>query len=342
MSTKQISPNDARISIESFGGPEVLAVHKDLPIPQPGPGEVRIRIEASSVQYTDTMIRRGKYPDLRDPAPITPGYDLVGLVDAVGPDVDEALIGKRVADLTTIGANARYALRPAAGLVTVPQSVDAGEATALVLSWMTAYQAIRIAGVAKPGDRVLVIGGNGAVGQAAIGLAQALDIEIWVTSSERHRASLQAMGAKVVPREGWLEQVQEAGGVDIVVDGVAADNFASAYAALRAGGRVIAIGMSAIIARGGGLPGIGWSLLQLYARHFWPNRKSGSLYSITKYRKAHPDHWQRDLSELFGLLERGEVHPAIADRITLDGVVEAHRRLERGGLSGKLILDAWA
>ncbi len=154
-----------RVRFAAFGGPEVLEVVDDA-LPHPGPGEVRVRVEASSVQFTDTLIRRGIYPGLSEKPPLTPGYDLVGRVDEVGEGVDAWAVGDRVADLCQWGGNARFVVRPAAGLVAVPEAVDATAAVSLVLSWLTAYQAAFTVGRLQPGERLLVIGGNGAVGQA--------------------------------------------------------------------------------------------------------------------------------------------------------------------------------
>lgn len=329
------------VTFQTFGAPEVLEIVSTAP-PIAGPGEVRIRVEASSVQWTDTMIRRGKYPEVRGSGPFTPGYDLVGVVDAVGADVGHLELGDRVADLTTTGANARYAIRPAAGLTRVPATVDAGEATALVLSWMTAYQAlVRVAKVVA-GQRILVVGGNGAVGLATIGLATALGIEVWATSGEVHRETLEAAGATVVSRAGWAQEVRAQGGVDVVIDGVCGDGFSGAFRALRPGGIVVGIGMSATIARGGGLPGMAWDSLRLVFRNLWPNGRRGKFFSITSYRKNNPGHWSDDLSRLFSMLESGTIRPDIAETLALGQVADAHRRLERGGLRGKLILAPWA
>lgn len=334
--------SQSAVVFETFGGPEALHVETEMPTPQPAAGEVRIHVEAASVQWTDTMIRRGKYPEVRKPGPFIPGYDLVGTIDALGPEVTGLSVGDRVADLTTVGANARYAVRAAAGLTRVPKTVDASEATALVLSWMTAYQALSRVAKVQPGQRVLVIGGNGAVGLAAIGLAEAMGYEPWVTASEKHRVALEERGARVFPRAGWSSAVREAGGVDVVIDGVGESGFSGAFEALRAGGCVVGIGMSSVINRGGGLPGMGWALAQFSVRNLWPNRKRGAFFSITDYRKKNPEHWSEDLATLFSLLDAGSIRPTIAETLTLGQVADAHRRLEKGGLQGKLILDPWA
>ncbi len=108
-----------RIRISRFGGPEVLELAEQETIPDPGPGEVRIKVLAAGTGFTDTFIRRGRYPDFKGPLPFTPGYELVGVVEQTGPGVTEPREGQLVADLCVIGGYAQYAIRPARFLVPV-------------------------------------------------------------------------------------------------------------------------------------------------------------------------------------------------------------------------------
>ena len=330
------------VQFSTFGTPDVLTV-VEAPIPTPGPGEVRIRVEASSVQFTDTLIRRGIYPDLPKQPTYTPGYDVVGTVEAVGDGVTEVSVGDRVADLTMIGGNARYQLRSAKGLVPVPRSVDAARAATLILSWLTAQQALFRTADLKTGERFLMVGGNGAVGLAAIELAVRAGVEVYATASERHHEQIRALGATPLPRDDWSSHIAEIGGVDVVLDGVAADGFVSSWRALRAGGRLVGIGASAPAARGSQLQAVTAfvRLLVGFKLRFWDSRKP-LFYSITSERKAKPEAFREDLSHLFGLLERGEIDPQVSEELTFDQVADAHARLEAGGLTGKLVLRPWS
>lgn len=324
------------LQFTEFGAPDVLRV-VDLEVPEPGPGQVRIRVEASSVQFTDTLIRRGMYPDLRGRPPFTPGYDCVGRVDAVGEGVDLA-VGSRVADLTMVGGNARYILRPSDGLVPVPESVDAAEAAALVLSWTTAQQALFRTGELTRGERLLVIGGNGAVGLAAIALAVDAGAEVYATASPEHHARIEALGATPLPRDDWSDTIEALGGVDVVLDGVGADRFLSSFRALRAGGRLVGIGVSAAAATGSTLQLL-WTFLHLVLfLRLVPGSRSSRFYSITSERKRDPQAFRADLTHLFALLEADRIHPTVAERIGWDRVADTHARLEAGGLLGKVVL----
>src|SRR5215467_4424364 len=147
------------VRVRRFGGPEELEVI-DAPLPAAGPGEVRVRVLASGLEYTDVVIRRHLYPQTasRQP-PFVMGYDVVGEIDQLGEDVTGFRLGDRVADMTVLGSNATYRTLRASDLTRVPATVDSADAAALILSWTTAYQLLHRAALVQRGQRVLVHGG---------------------------------------------------------------------------------------------------------------------------------------------------------------------------------------
>jgi D-arabinose 1-dehydrogenase-like Zn-dependent alcohol dehydrogenase len=160
-------PRNQAVLLEHYGEPESLHV-VDVPVPTPGPGEVRIRVLASSVNYTETLIRRRLYPQTAAyKLPFVMGYDVVGEIDEVGPAVTEWKIGDRVADMTVTGSDAVYRTLRANDLTRVPCDVDPAEAATLILSWTTAYQLLHRSGKVRAGQRILVHGAGGAVGHLA-------------------------------------------------------------------------------------------------------------------------------------------------------------------------------
>src|SRR5271154_5475974 len=142
------------LRIARFGGPEVLQMVEEPTIPEPGPDEVRVKVLAAGTGFTDTMIRRGRYPDFKGPLPATLGYEIVGLVDKLGPGVTAPREGQRVADLCVVGGYTQYAIRPARFLVPVPDGLDAAEAVCLPLAYLTALQMLTRYRVLKLGATI--------------------------------------------------------------------------------------------------------------------------------------------------------------------------------------------
>ena len=133
-----MEPHNRVVRISRFGDAQGLEV-VDAPLPSAGRGEVRVRVLASSLNYTEVLIRRHLYPQtmLRRP-PFVLGYDVIGEIDQLGDAVSGFQVGDRVADMTVVGSNATYRTLPADHLARVPAGLDAAEAAAVILSWMTA------------------------------------------------------------------------------------------------------------------------------------------------------------------------------------------------------------
>src|SRR5690349_547795 len=169
------------LQVKRFGGPDGLEV-VDAPLPTAGRGEIRVRVLASSLEYTDVTIRRHLYPWVHRRPPFVLGYGVVGEVDQLGNGVRGLLIGDRVADMTVLGSNAAYRTLRADRVTRLPTGVDPSEAAALILSWTTAYQLLHRTDKVRPGQRVLVQGAAGAVGQALITLGKMAGLELWGTA----------------------------------------------------------------------------------------------------------------------------------------------------------------
>jgi NADPH:quinone reductase-like Zn-dependent oxidoreductase len=170
------------ILVTRHGGSEVLQLAEDH-LPEPQTGEVRVKILACGVAFTDILIREGLYPGIPK-VPFSPGYEIVGVVDKLGAEVDTVELGQRVTALTIVGGYSEYICLPAAELVPVPAEVDTSEAACLVLQYVTAYQLLyRIAEV-KPGNRVLIHGAAGGVGTALLELGKLLDLQMYGTASK--------------------------------------------------------------------------------------------------------------------------------------------------------------
>lgn len=332
------APLNRVVQLSRFGDPEGLQV-VDTPLPMPGPGEVRVRVLTSSLNYTDVLIRRHLYPQTaaRQP-PFVMGYDVVGEIDELGEGVRDFKVGDRVADMTVVGANAAYCVLRADHLTRVPAEVDPAEAASLILSWTTAYQLLHRAADVRPGQRVLVHGAAGAVGQAQIALGKLAGIQLWGGAHGKHATLTRELGATPVDydREDFTRVVPE--GFDIVFDGIGEDGYRRSFSALRRGGLLVAIGYSAGVQARQGMLGILASIGRLYLWRWLPGGKRARFYSINAMRARHPEWFREDLEHLLSLLRDKLIQPRIAERISFDRVADAHRRLEAGGLTGKIVL----
>ncbi|MDZ7844659.1 MAG: alcohol dehydrogenase catalytic domain-containing protein [Anaerolineales bacterium] len=156
-----------RVVISEFGGPGVLQIRQEPSLPEPGPGQVRVKALAAGLAFTDVMIRKGEYPDVKEIPPFTPGYDLVGEIDKLGTCVSGWKVGQRAAQLTVIGAQAEYICLDAADLIPVPHDLDPVRAVSLVLSYTTAYQMLTRKANVQAGERILVHGAGGGGGDSS-------------------------------------------------------------------------------------------------------------------------------------------------------------------------------
>jgi NADPH:quinone reductase len=332
-----IATQQSVLMLPKFGGPDGFAV-VERPVPEPGAGEVLVKVLAASVQFTDVMLRKGQYPDLKEKPPLVLGYDLVGEVVKLGEGVTSLSVGQRVADLTMIGSYAQYRTLNAAEVAIVDAALDPAEATTLVLSWMTAYQLLHRDAQVQKGQKLLVIGANGAVGQALVVLGKLAGCELWGAARARHADLVRALGAIHVDSDqaDFGQLLSE--GFDVVFDGIGEQGFSRSWRAVGLNGHLTAFGVSAGIQRNVSIALVGFWFVKLWWWNTFSGGRSTSFYSITSLRKKHPDWFVADLGQLLGMLKRGEIKPRVAERIALDAVADAHTRIEQGGLEGKIVL----
>jgi NADPH:quinone reductase len=330
-------PRNRVVQVRRFGAPDGLEV-VDAPLPTAGRGEVRVRVLASSVEYTDITIRRHLYPWVLRRPPFVLGYDVVGEIDQLGDGVSDFQLGDRVADMTVLGSNATFRTLRADHVTQVPAGVDAAEAATLILSWTTAYQLLHRAARVQRGQRVLVHGAAGGVGQALLVLGKMAGLELWGTARGEHAALIREFGATPIDykREDFTRVLPD--GFDIVFDGIGEDGYRRSFAALKRGGFLCAYGYTAGVQAQHRMVTMLMWVARLYLWRWLRGGKRARGYSINVMRARHPAWFREDLERLFGLLATRAIRPRIAERISFDEVAEAHRRLEAGGLEGKLVL----
>jgi NADPH:quinone reductase-like Zn-dependent oxidoreductase len=341
------------VRIARFGGPEVLELAKQPTIPDPGPGEVRIKVLAAGTGFTDTFIRRGRYPDFKGPLPFTPGYDLVGVVEETGVGVPAQLTGQLVADLSVVDGYAQYAIRPARFLVPVPDGVDPAEAVCIPLAYLTGYQMLTRYRRLPRGATILVIGASGTVGTALLDLARHVGLKAIGTCSAANVAMVESFGATAINyRAGdFVATVRDltAGrqggvGVDAAFDAIGGAHFARSFACLAPGGLLVGYGAQTMAVGDAGLASAALGLARLKLWNVLSRLFGGRhavFYSITARRTAHPEDFKADMATLFDLLRDRAIHPVVIDRLPLAAAREVHTRIDLGGLGGKVVLLPW-
>ncbi|MFO0685390.1 MAG: medium chain dehydrogenase/reductase family protein [Sandaracinus sp.] len=319
------------------GGPETLQI-VERPLPIPGPGEVRVRVHATGVGSTDVTMRRGYYP-YAPSIPFVPGYESIGTVDAVGTGVSELRVGDRVCALLVHGGYATHVVRAASEWVRVPEGLDDAEAVALVLNYVTAYQAIHRSAKLAPGTTALVTGAAGGVGQALVQLLRVHGVRVVAACAARSHDRMRALGAE--PIEGRTAPVDAAtlalvpGGVDASFDAVGGDQLRQCIRATRRGGSVVWYGFMAASS----LFAVVRNYVDLFVSAPLRGRR-GRFYGITQLYRSDPRPFREDLPKLFGLLAEKKIAPRIALRLPLDRAREANERIEAGAIDGKIVLVA--
>lgn len=215
---------------------------EEHPDPKPGAGEVLVRVRAAGLNGADMMQRRGLYPAPPGSPRDIPGLELAGEVQALGPGAERFQVGDRVMAIVGGGGQAELAVVHERQLMPVPDTLDWPAAGGVPEVFTTAHDALFTQAQLRPGERLLVHGGAGGVGTAAIQLAKATGASVTATvRDERLRPDVRALGAQAIAPEGFADR----GPFDAILELVGAPNLAENLQALDTGGRIVVIGVSA-------------------------------------------------------------------------------------------------
>ncbi len=347
-----------RVVVDHYGGPEVVRVVEDE-VPRPGPDEVRVRVLAAGVSFTDSQLRAGTYIPGGPKPPFTPGYELVGQVEELGPGCERLRVGDRIGALTVWGADAEQVCVPEAGAVKVPEDLDTAEVLSLVFTYMTAYQVLHRTAKAKKGESLLVHGAAGRVGTAMLELGNVASLRMFGTASARDREKVERLGAVAIDyqHEDFVARVRELAGdgVDVVSDSLGGPISLRSFRALRPGGRLVVFGRYDTLKHGHkDWPEVfKWygSVVAVFLLGALSPRRKVLKYQIQRFRDAaqqrdgavggqprYPEWFEEDFQTLVDLLRRGEIHPVVAERLPLTEARHAHEMLESSAAKGKLVL----
>ncbi len=297
---------------------------EEHPDPVPGTGEILVRVRAAGLNGGDMMQRRGLYPAPPGWPQDIPGMELAGEVAALGPGAERFAVGDRVMAIVGGGGQAELAVAHERTLMPVPQTSGWPEAGGLPEVFTTAHDALFTQAELRPGEHLLVHGGAGGVGTAAIQLARACGARVTATvRNEDLRAQVAELGAEAIAPEGFSEH----GPFDVVLELVGAPNFAEDLNALATGGRISVIGV----------PGGVKAELNLLALMGRRARIHGSTLRARPLEEK--GLAARALErEVLPLFEDGRLRVPIAATVPLDDAAEAYERFAAGGKLGKIVL----
>ena len=317
------------------GGPDVLKV-VELPLEDPAPGQLRVRVTAAGVGATDLIMLKGNYP-FAPRIPFVPGYETVGVVDTIGPNVSGFQSGQRIAALTVYGGFAEFLVREAEHFLPVPNGVSDADAAAVILNFVTAWQMMHRVAKVQAGQTAVVTGGSGGVGTAALQLLRLAGVKTYGAASASKHGTLRSLGAIPIDyRQGRLDRLVRAlepEGVDYVFDAVGGANIGPCIGALRRGGMVVGFGF---IGAAGMLPKVAmfWNLF-VGARL---RGRRGNFYGISALYRKDPRPLREDLPRLFALLAERKIDPLITCTFPLLQAREAIELLASGKVAGKIVL----
>lgn len=326
------------------GSPEEALEVRDWPDPVPGQGEVLIGVHAAGLNFADIVARMGLYPDAPK-KPCVMGYEVAGLVEAVGPGVSGFEPGQRVLAGTRFKGFAEKVATPAGNVMPLPEAMSFEQGAALPVNYATAYAATSLVTAVRPGETVLVHAAAGGVGIAALQLLRARGAEVIGTASASKHDAIREQGAThaIDYRNQDVEQevrrITGGRGLDVVLD--ALGEFRQSYSLLRAGGRLVAYGASkmatgdrrnlartakevVMMPRFNALRMMSDSkaVIGLNMLRWWDDR--GSLEEFTK--------------PLMELAEEGVIDPVVSKAFPLEHAAAAHRFIQERRNIGKVVL----
>ena len=317
------------IRVHNYGGPEVLK-YEEVPVPEPGAGQARVKIEAIGLNYVDIYQRTGLY---QSPLPFTLGREAAGTVDAVGPNATEVKEGDRVAYAVEPGAYAEYAIVPAWKLVPVPAKIDSRSAAAAMLQGMTAHYLVHNTYPLKQEETALVHAAAGGVGLLLTQVAKRCGARVFgtVSTEEKARLAREAGADEVIlyTQTDFLAEVKRltnGAGVHVVYDSVGQTTFEKSLDCLRPRGYLVLFGQSS-----GPVPPFDLGKLAT----------KGSLF-VTRPTLLHYMSDRRELLErandLFNWIASGQLKLRIDKSFPLAQTAEAQRQLEARKTTGKVLL----
>ena len=334
-----------QVVIVRHGAPEVLQ-SREAADPVPGAGEIRIAVRAAGVNFADVLARLGLYPDAPKP-PVVVGYEVSGVVDAIGPGVATHRTGDRVVALTRFGGYADRAIVPADLAFAIPGQLDHASAAAIPVNYLTAHIALRRMANLAAGETVLVHGAGGGVGIAATQIAKLRGATVLGTASASKHEAIRAIGVDhaIDYRRGDIvgdvRRLTNGRGVDVVLDPIGGRSFADSYRLLAPLGRLIIYGVSSMA--GGERRSLLRALTVLVQMpRFKPlslmNRNRGVFGLNVGHLWDERARLAEAMRQVLDDVAAARLRPIVARTFPLERADDAHRFLQTRSNIGKVVL----
>jgi len=308
----------SKVVVSAFGEPEVLKVVEDE-LRQPDCGEVLVRVHSAGVARSDCNRRNSDW--FGHELPFSLGFDFAGEVEAIGDDVTTFKVGQIVAGINeNLNSYAEYVYVSPDWIVPIPESVDVVQAACLGLNYLVALQCLQRLAKVRAGERILVLGASGGVGTALIELGKLLGLEVYGTATTTKIELIREIGAIPIDyKKDNFEQLTEGVEFDAIFDGIFDRYIEPAYNRLRANGKYVVFGFAA--------------QPQEYDRLF----EKIETWNLIHYNIL-LEPYRDELSPLANYLASGQINPLVYERVPLHEAPRAHRLLESGVVTGKVVL----
>ena len=333
-----------RVVITKAGSPSVLKV-VDMPMPEPKEKEVCIEVHFAGINFADTLMRLGLYRPM-PPFPFTPGYELSGIIQSLGNGVTEFEVGQRVVAAMPTGGQSSHVTVKTSRVIPVPDDMGLDAAAAMPVTYLTAHHMLHYLGHLKKGETVLIHGGAGGVGTAALQLCQWAGIEnVWATASGSKSDIIESFGGIAIDRHNQdfvkiIKEATDGRGVDHILDPIGGDNLTRSLSVLAEGGRLYTYGMSAAA------PSSKRSLIRAFLA--WRKTpKFDPLKLMTRNRGVfgvHMGTWKDEAAmsqQLYKIMEgikQGHLSPVIDSVFDANDVAKAHQYIHDAKNIGKVLL----
>ncbi len=318
--------------VKAYGLPDSIVI-EDVPSPEPGPGEVRLRIRACGVNFPDVLMVAGKY-QFKPEMPFSPGAEMAGDIDAVGEGVENVSVGDRVFCMVGHGGMAEEIVVPAKAVVPIPGSLDYRTAAAVMLTYGTSYHALKQRAALAAGETLLVLSAAGGVGLAAVELGAKMGANVIAAASSEEKLALareygasETVNYSEAPLKDTIKAMTKGRGVDVIYDPVGGALFDDCLRSLAWRGRLLVIGFAS-----GDIPSAPANL---------PLLKGASIVGVFwgAFTQHEPAAHEENTRELMQWFLAGELRPHIGNVLPLDEAAEAMNILARREAMGKVVIE---